>query len=54
MQDIFTRTQHTHTHTEMKEAFVLTEFGNHRPDKILKSKVDTMVSIISEPTHVCG
>ena len=39
---------------ELKDAFVLQEFGNHRPDKILKAKVDTMISLASEPNQVCG
>lgn len=40
--------------TELNKALVLTEFGNNRPEEILKPKLEVMHSLGAEPDQVIG
>ena len=39
---------------ELSKAMLLTEFGNNRPEDILKTKLEVMHSLAVEPGQVVG
>ena len=45
---------HVVVHIELSKAMMLTEFGNNRPEDILKTKLEVMQSLAVEPGQVVG